>query len=107
RQTSLSNCFHHVTKPVQLAKSGVDVRRDTNALKLFVDDWCGKDSVCAEEIAADRGGLNTLNLDIRNSARLLRIKRRIEANSGQTLQAIHPVARQVTQSRFLSLHTDA
>lgn len=43
-----SDFFHNLTKPIQLAEGCVHVGRYSDAGKLFVNDWRGKDVVLTE-----------------------------------------------------------
>jgi hypothetical protein len=39
----LSDLFHLLTETVELLESRVNIRRDPDALKFFVDDWHGEE----------------------------------------------------------------
>src|ERR1044072_1248853 len=56
-----------------------------------------------EEVTPDGRWLDTGDVHIRYRTRLIGIKRRVETNFRHVLQTVHPVARQVSQSRFLAL----
>src|SRR6185295_320695 len=107
RQAVPRDGFHQVAEAVELAEGGVDVRRDANSLEFLVDDRRRENTMLVEEVTANGRWLDSCNIDIRDRARLIRIKRRVETNLRYVLQTIHPVARQVSQSRFLAFTTEA
>ena len=45
RQAVARNLFHYIAEPIQLAQRGIDVWRNTNALKLFVNDRRREDAM--------------------------------------------------------------
>ena len=64
RQSLTRNHNHHVAEAIQFAKRGIDVWRDTNALKLFVNNRRRKNSMLVEEIAADCAGIRSLDMHV-------------------------------------------
>src|SRR2546425_9729553 len=45
RQSFAGNGLHHVRESIQLAQCGIDVRRNANALKLFVNNRRREDAM--------------------------------------------------------------
>src|SRR5213078_3416215 len=83
------------------------VRRDANPLEFLIHDSGREYVMLAEEVAADGAGVGSFDMYVRNGARLVGIKRSVEADVGHVFQTIHPIARKVTQPRFLALTANA
>src|SRR5207248_246427 len=96
-QAVVGDQFHLFAKTVQLSKGGVDVGRDPDALEFLVYDRRGKDVVFVEHIFTNRLGICAFDVNVGDGARLIRIKRSVEANPRHILEPVHPVTRQVTQ----------
>src|SRR5205085_11925352 len=77
------------------------VRRDANTLKLLMHDRRRKNPMLTEQIIADCTRINSLNIHVRNRTRLLRIERSVETNLRYLLQTVHPVTREISESRLL------
>src|SRR5262249_7825496 len=83
--------FHQTTESIKLSKRRVNIRRDTNSLKLLVHDRCRENAMLVEEITADRRRIYILNVHVRDRARLVRIEGSVESDPGNVFQTIHPV----------------
>ena len=80
RPSLAGDCLHQVAEAVEFAEGRVDVRRDANALKLFVNDRRREDPMLVEQITADRSRIDTFDINICDRARLAGIKRRVETD---------------------------
>src|SRR3982751_5376878 len=101
------NKVHLFAKTIQLSESRVDVRGYANALKLVMHDRGGEDAVFVEQILHHIIRLGSFDLDVCDSARLVRVKRSVESNFRHVLKLIHPVTGCVTQAGFLAFTSDA
>src|SRR5829696_597040 len=99
--------FHEVAEAVELAEGRVDVWRDADALEFFVHNRRREHAVLVEEITPDRRRIYTLDIHVCDRARLPWIERRVETDFRQVFQTVHPVTRQVSESRLLALSADA
>ena len=60
--------FHLVTKTIELAKGGINVGRDPDALKFLVHDRHGEDMVFVEQVFGHRLGIGAFDVDIGDCA---------------------------------------
>src|SRR5262245_20668452 len=94
RQAVADNRLHHVAEAIEFRQRGVNVWGNADALKLFMHNWRGEDAMFAEQVAGDLSRIDSFDLHVGNRAHLVRIEGSVEANFGDILQLIHPIARQ-------------
>ena len=83
--------LHLVAETIQLAKRGVNVGRDTDALEFLMNDGRGEDVMFVEQILNNGVGVCPFDVNVRDGARLIRIERRVEPNLGHIFETVHPV----------------
>ena len=74
RQAIARDFFHLPTESVQLTERSVQVGCNANALKFCVHDWHGKDVVFVEQIFRHSLGIDAVDVNICNCARLVRVE---------------------------------
>src|SRR5262245_14654347 len=79
-QTLLGNLFHHLTETIQLRERCVDIGCDTDTLKLVMNDRRCEDSMLCKQVIANCRRIKCFNLNVGYCARLVGVKRGIEAN---------------------------
>jgi hypothetical protein len=92
RQTPSGDCFHNLTESIQFIERSIEIWSNTKAAKFFVDDRGRENSVLIKQIAPDFFGIHSFDVHICDGARLIAVEGRIEPNSGQILQPVHPIA---------------
>ena len=63
RHSLAGNHFHHFTEPVKLPKRRIDIGRDPNPGKFFVNDRRREYFVLRHQIAADCDGIDAFDLE--------------------------------------------
>ena len=64
------NHLHLIAKSVEFTEGRINIWSDAYALKLFVDDRGGKDSMLVEKVSSDGRGLNAFDFHVCYCARL-------------------------------------
>ena len=107
RQALARDQFHLGAEAIQFRQSRIHIRRNPDALELFMNDRRRKDVVFVEKILHHLFRFGSFNVHVRDGAGLFWIKGSIEVNLWHLLEPVHPVARQVTQARFFALCAEA